>query len=195
MKRKIKCVLMFLCSFLVLSAQVDEKYLAGAVPEVNGKVVFQKTFELPELQKTDIYQRALAWANANFNDEMNAVVYVAEDESGFSCRGTENLVFKSTTWSLDEAKMIYQINVFPEDSLCRIEVKPISYTYDVSYKKEPEIYRAEEWITDKEAVNKKKLYRNNGKFRIKTIDFVEDVFNSIHTSLLSGKINLFRGNQ
>ena len=39
-------------------------------------------------------------------------------------------------------------------------------------------YKAEEWITDKEAVNKKgtKLYPRSGKFRRLTIDRVEEIF-------------------
>ena len=39
-------------------------------------------------------------------------------------------------------------------------------------------YRAEEWITDKEAVNKKgtKLYPKSGKFRRLTVDRVEAIF-------------------
>ena len=41
-------------------------------------------------------------------------------------------------------------------------------------------YKAEEWISDKEAVNKKgtKLYPRSGKFRRKTVDRVEEIFQS-----------------
>lgn len=33
----------------------------------------------------------------------------------------------------------------------------IRYEYNVSYQREPEKYTAEEWITDKFALNKKKI--------------------------------------
>ena len=41
-------------------------------------------------------------------------------------------------------------------------------------------YKAEEWITDEEALNKKqtKLLPRSGKFRVKTIDRVEEIFNA-----------------
>ncbi len=46
-------------------------------------------------------------------------------------------------------------------------------------------YKAEEWITDKEAVNKKgtKLYPRSGKFRRKTIDRVENIFEGFMDAL------------
>ena len=41
------------------------------------------------------------------------------------------------------------------------------------------LYKAEEWITDKLAVNKKgtRLYPRSGKFRRMTVDRVEAIFN------------------
>ena len=44
--------------------------------------------------------------------------------------------------------------------------------------KNGESYKAEEWISDAEAINKKgtKLYPRSGKFRIKTIDRIEEIF-------------------
>ena len=56
----------------------------------------------------------------------------------------------------------------------------IRYEYNVSYQREPEKHTAEEWITDKFALNKKKdkLNRGNGKFRRKTIDLADEMFKS-----------------
>ena len=59
----------------------------------------------------------------------------------------------------------------------------ISYDYDLSRK--PTHYSAEEWITDKYAVNKKhtKLYPVSAKFRRKTIDRKDFIFNKFNTLL------------
>ena len=42
------------------------------------------------------------------------------------------------------------------------------------------IFKAEEWISDKEALNKDKtkLYPKSGKFRRKTVDRVEEIFDA-----------------
>ena len=50
-------------------------------------------------------------------------------------------------------------------------------------------YKAEEWITDKVAVNKKgtKLYPRSGKFRRMTVDRVEEIFNGFVDVLTTKK--------
>lgn len=178
MKKMSFCLLGILVMMGEVFAQVDQKYLAGAVPEEDGKVVFKEEFKLPGLSKAQIYERALAWAKARYSEE-NQIPYTDAEKGVFSCRGNEDIVFKSSALSLDKTEIRYQLNVFCEDNLCEAELKTISYLYNVSYKSTPELYKAEEWITDKEAVNKNKLYRNNGKFRIKTIDLVDELFTSL----------------
>ena len=49
-----------LCMPALLHAQRDDsKYLAGAVPEVDGKVVFTKDFSIPGMSQDTIYSRLL----------------------------------------------------------------------------------------------------------------------------------------
>jgi len=51
-------------------------------------------------------------------------------------------------------------------------------------------YKAEEWISDKEAVNKKgtRLYPRSGKFRRMTVDRVEAIFNGFMDALSTMEI-------
>ena len=58
-------------------------------------------------------------------------------------------------------------------------INQISYYYQEDMEgKNGVTYKAEEWITDKEAINKAgtKLYPRSGKFRRKTIDRMEQIF-------------------
>ena len=63
----------------------------------------------------------------------------------------------------------------------------IYYNYDTERK--PIKYIAEEWITDKYAVNKKRtrLYPVSGKFRRKTIDRKDFIFNKFNALLNASK--------
>ncbi len=192
MKKIALLIVVFLSSLSLIYAQVDQKYLAGAVPEVNGKVVFSTTFALSGLSKADIYQRALEWAKVNYSDEENKVVYTDADKAVISCRGDEDLIFQESFLALDKSGMTYQLNIFCENTSCKVELKSITYTYNVANKPAPEIYKAENWITDKEALNKNKLYRNNGKFRMKTIDLKDEIFYSISIALKTGNSFNFR---
>jgi flavin reductase (DIM6/NTAB) family NADH-FMN oxidoreductase RutF len=173
-------------------AQVDRKYLSGAVPEVDGKVVFGESFDLPGLQQAEIYRRALAWANACYaHRDKNMIAYTSEEKFLISCKGNEELIFQDRALSLDKSDMNYQLNLYCENAQCRAEIKAISYKYPAVTGKGFDTYKAETWITDEEAVNKNKLYRTNGKFRIKTIDLVNDIYNSLAYALRSGEASDF----
>ncbi|MDR1120910.1 MAG: DUF4468 domain-containing protein [Dysgonamonadaceae bacterium] len=168
-----------------VQAQVDKKYLSGAVPEVNGKVVFSKLFELPGVQQPEVYKRALAWAEANYDKKGNRqLLYAGEEDFIISCRGNDEIIFHSRAFSLDKTDILYQLNIYSKDDSCQVEIKSIHYKYPGAAPDEFDVYKAETWITDKEAIRKKtKLYKINGKFRIKTIDLVEDIFNSLGKAL------------
>lgn len=169
----------------LLCAQDDTKYLAGAVPEKDGKVVFMKELNAPSLSTDEIYERMLDWATGFFKDENNRVVYSDKAKGNIAAVGQTMLVFQSTALSLDRSEMDYRVTMECDGSTCLMQVASIRYTYNVSYQREPEKYTAEEWITDKYCLNKKKnkLNRGNGKFRRNTIDFIDELFASASTAL------------
>lgn len=170
--------LLFIPSLLV--AQEDQKYLAGAVPEDGGKVVFIKEINAPSLSKDQIYDIMYMWAEKFFSEEGRRLVYSDKEKGDIAAVGEEYLVFQSTALSLDRSMMDYRVTVECENNAAKIKLTGIRYEYNVSYQREPEKYTAEEWITDKYALNKKKnkLNRGNGKFRRKTIDFADNMFES-----------------
>lgn len=173
-------LLFFLFIPSLLMAQEDQKYLAGAVPEDGGKVVFSKEISLPSLSKGQIYDVMYQWAEKFFSEEGRRLVYSDKDKGDIAAVGEEYLVFQSTALSLDRSLMNYRVTIECENNAANIKLTGIRYEYNVSYQREPEKYMAEEWITDKYALNKKKdkLNRGNGKFRRKTVDFAEEMFQS-----------------
>ena len=61
----------------------------------------------------------------------------------------------------------------------KMTVTKISYYYGFDNEgRNGESYKAEEWISDKEALNKAgtKLYPRSGKFRRKTVDRIDEIF-------------------
>ena len=98
----------------------------------------------------------------------------------------EWLVFKSGALALDRTQFNFQIYITTADGKADVSLMRISYDYDTE--REGGHYKAEEWITDKHAVNKKhtKLYPLSAKFRRKTIDRKDFIFNKFN-SLLNEK--------
>lgn len=168
-----------------LSAQEDNRYLAGAVPEKDGKVVFSKDVRLPGYSKDRVYDLMLEWANQQFNTPQRRVVYADREKGEIACVSEEFLVFSSTALSLDRTEVNYRVTVECENEACHVELTGIRYEYNVSYQREPEKYTAEEWITDKYSLNKSKtkLNRISGKFRRETINLADRTFESIASTL------------
>ena len=167
-------VLFCLCMPALLHAQRDDsKYLAGAVPEVGGKVVFTKDFSIPGMSQDTIYSRLLRWMDARLakNGNNSRVVFSDKEKGQIVGIGDEWIVFSSTALSLDRTKILYQLTVTCQPEKCVFEVEKIRF----NYREGKEKYTAEEWITDKYALNKSqtKLVRGLAKWRRKTVDFVD----------------------
>lgn len=169
----------------LLWAQDDAQYLAGAVPEENGKVIFTKEISAPSLSSDQIYDRMLAWAKDYFNTETSRVVYSDKSKGDIAAVGESYLVFANTALSLDRTLMSYRVTIECRNQDCIVKVNGIRYEYNVSYQREPEKYTAEEWIADKYALNKNKnkLNRGNGKFRVKTVNFINELFDKASAAL------------
>ncbi|WP_296122271.1 DUF4468 domain-containing protein [uncultured Bacteroides sp.] len=166
-----------LCLPAVLHAQGkdDSKYLAGAVPEVDGKVVFTKEFSIPGMSQDEIYERLLNWMDARLekNENTSRVVFSDKEKGQIVGVGDEWIVFSSTALSLDRTQILYQLTITCQPEKSILEVEKIRF----NYREGKEKYNAEEWIVDKYALNKTKtkLVRGLAKWRRKTVDFVDDL--------------------
>lgn len=153
----------------------DSKYLAGAVPEVDGKVVFTKEFSIPGMSQAEVFKRMNAWMEARLkkNENNSRVVYTNPEEGQIVGTGDEWIVFSSSALSLDRTKILYQLSVTCAPEKCLMEVEKIRF----NYREGKEKYTAEEWIVDKYALNKAKtkLVRGLAKWRRNTVDFVDDL--------------------
>lgn len=174
------------------STNPDAKYLIeGAVPEVDGKVCWQKTIEAPGKSAQQIYDillkqlsKMVTEENQLFEKSKVAIQDQVKHQLGATFH--EWLVFKNTALSLDRTVLNYQIIVNCSDGKADVQMTRVSYNYELE--RDPVYYTAEEWITDKVAVNKKrtKLTKLSAKFRRKTIDRKDYIFNKF-TALLNEK--------
>ena len=94
---------------------------------------------------------------------------------------------------LDRTRVYYQVNIYLQDEICDVEVTNIHYWYE-EQRDGGERYIAEEWITDDVALNKKKtkLVHEKGKFREKTIDLKDELFQSVAELLRKSRDEKFK---
>lgn len=97
-----KRILLFLlaCCPMLLCAQEDNsKYLAGAVPVVNGKVIFTEVIQASDMSKRQIYDALLKWAEKRFTPskgQKGRVAYFDEKKGQIACLGEEYLQLSAT---------------------------------------------------------------------------------------------------
>lgn len=175
----------------VEKANPDAKYLEpNAVPEIDGKVCWQTVIEAPGKSAQEIYdilKQQLIKMTQEPNQIKNSTLAV-HDSINYELGAVfhEWLVFKSAALSLDRTQFNFQLLITCTEGKADVRMTRITYDYDIERK--PAHYTAEEWITDKYAVNKKhtKIYPVSGKFRRKTIDRKDYIFNKF-TTLLNEK--------
>lgn len=169
----------------------DAKYLAGAVSEVDGKVVWQLDVDVPGKPATQIYDimlHAMTDLTKTENQlEGSCVALVNKQDHIIVANVKEWLVFKDNFISLDRAKLSYVLTAYCSDNHLKVKMSRISYRYEEDRRNNQDSrFSAEEWIADKVALNRKqtKLLPGSAKFRRKTIDRKDYIFNMIQQLVL-----------
>ncbi|MBR5655952.1 MAG: DUF4468 domain-containing protein [Prevotella sp.] len=169
---------------------VDPKYLAGAVPVVDGKVTFTLDKDIPGKSAQEIYDIVLATLEKMTKEEnqfkTSQVAVVNKQDHVIGARYKEWLVFQNTFLSLDRTIFNYTVIATCTDGHLNATISRISYAYEMDRGVNDGMEtKAEEWITDEFALNKKKdnLSKYSGKFRRKTIDRKDNIFETLLEAL------------
>ena len=170
-----------------VAANPDQKYLAGAVPVVDGRVEFRATIQAPGKNARQVYDIVKAYMEkmtTEKNQFEQSRIVIDEPESGRVIGSYQEwLVFKSTALNLDRTRLFFNLVAECSDGKADITLTRIHYLYEEE--RDPQTIKAEDWITDEQGLNRKKtkLARVSGKFRRKTIDRKDFLFNKF-TELL-----------
>ncbi len=165
------------------------KYLGNVVPEVNGEVVWEKTFNNSK-NADENYAAMLSFLTGMTQEEDqlkgSTISIVNKAEHKIVAHFEEWMVFTNSFLSLDRTRFIYTLVTECKDNQVYVKIFRISYWYE-EQRDGGERFKAEEWITDKYGLNKKhtRLAKISGKFRRKTVDRIEQIYNNIGVSLMA----------
>lgn len=190
----IASLLVTLISFAKVADEQDPKYGKGAVPvDENGMVCFSQSFDMPAgMTEDQCYELLLNWAKGRFAlPYANAGRILNEDAQAhrFIFHVDQMIHFKSTPLSADESKISYNYSVSVKDGKYTMKMTDIKYRYEEGREGGGKKFPAEDWITDKEAYNRKgtKFLKSTGKFRIKTIDLKDIMFQKAFEAVSDNK--------
>lgn len=185
----------------ILACQDASYYMQGAIKEIDGKITFTETIDVPGMSKDAIYNTLQQWASLRFmpnteNGMWNERNYfknrdyasINNDKASgtITIKGDEEWVFSSKTLSKDFTRAFYTLDITVTDGKVVFGMNNIFYKYEGSNN---EHMVAEEWITDSESITKdgKGLHRRFGKFRVRTIDVKDQLIADIKASLNKSK--------
>ncbi len=169
---------------------LDAPYLdPNAVTLNNGVVEWTETISAPGKTAEDLYQCTYQYLQELTNNEDqlegSKVALVNKEEHSIIANVKEWLVFSTNFLSIDRCKFSYILIAKCEEGKVTLTMSRLVYNYDLQGKSVT--YKAENWITNKEAVNKKgtKLQPISGKFRRKTIDRKNEIVKNLKFAILS----------
>ena len=162
----------------------DPKYLEGAITfDEQGKIVFDTEIEAPGKSAAQLYDLVFDYMSGLTQDKeskASRMALVNKDEHIIANTMDEWLVFSNSFISLDRTECKYNLIAKITDGKVSLSMNHINYIYEEGRQTGFKL-PAEEVIIDKVALTKKKndLARIFGKFRKKTIDRKDQIFNEI----------------
>lgn len=182
-----KYLITLFCTVIALTVAAQDgispKYGIGAVPvDNNGIVVFSQSYPIPQgMTPDDCYELLMNWAKGRFTKPYSYVGRILNEDSQthrFIFHVEELIVFKRTAIVADESRITYNFSVVVNKDSFTVKMSDIKYRYEEGREGGGKAFSAEEWITDDEAFNKKKtkFLKSTGKFRTKTIDLKNSLF-------------------
>ena len=168
-------------------ANKDARYLAGAVPEIDGEVAWERTYNTACDAVTN-YNKMLDYFTA-FTKQDNQlpeshVALLDKNEHKIAIAINEWLLFRSNFINLDRTEFDYTVLVECFGSKVHVKIYRLRYVYE-EHRDGGLRYTAEELISDRYALNKSKtkLVKKMSKFRRKTVDRMEEVLSDIDNYL------------
>lgn len=162
----------------------DPKYQEGAITfDEQGKIVFDTEIEAPGKSAAQLYDLVFDYMSGLTQDKeskASRMALVNKDEHIIVNTMDEWLVFSNSFISLDRTECKYNLIAKITDGKVSLSINHINYIYEEGRQTGFKL-PAEEVIIDKVALTKKKndLARIFGKFRKKTIDRKDQIFNEI----------------
>lgn len=170
------------------SKAVEPQYQTGTVPVVNGKVTFEETITAEGMTASEIEEKVNSWVARRFVKPtvIAAKCYESDKPHTTVVKSEEYIVFKKTAFVLNRPRIYYYLTITAEEGACKFNMSRITYWYDDEDEKGGIHMKAENWLTDEMAFDKKgNLKKFEGKFRRKTIDLknllVEELTNELAT--------------
>lgn len=186
-KTLLTIIAIIFASVVIAQTGSDPTYGFGTVPVKEGKVTFVREIACDGSNMAATFRTVSAYMKGRFVKPIVMSGKISESGTDMNIKASEKLTFKKTALVVDEAEISYSLGVSVSDDKCTLTFTDISYSYEEEREGGGQHFTAEEWITDEEAFNRSgsKMLKMTGKFRMKTIDLVNDIAARVEEAISS----------
>jgi hypothetical protein len=160
-------------------AQGHKGTVEKCAPEKEGKICYSDEVEIPDATKAGLFEAINAWAKKSFGKDI-----VLSNHSSNRAKGTVMVSSKVELLlnETDRTLIKYKMYITCLDGKYTVEVKEITYQYDVNKDKRLKMYKAEEVIADNGKGNRIAEIQDPVLFCNATYFFVESLFADVFSA-------------
>lgn len=176
MKNRIPTLFLLLCISITAFAQGHKGDVSSCAPMKAGKVCYQDTVHVNDMNQLQLFDIINKWAQTNYGKDVflsNVNANKAKGTIGISSK--VELILNET----DKTIIKYRMNITCHDNSYAAEVSNITYQYDPKNEKKYKNYSAESIIANNGASNTVSIIKDPKLFCNATFFFVENLFSDI----------------
>lgn len=174
----------------------DPKYLAGAFSNTNGKMYVERKLDVAELNAAQIHTVIGDWLKERYKGESDRIIEPTDKSASYIVQSSEKIRVKIGLFG-SNVNFVYNLLITYADGQCKFQFRGMRFSNNPFSKSPAEFVTAEEYLTEKNSLNKDKtkVSAGIGTYRMSVIDKIDEVASDAQKFVDISFKNLVRNNE
>lgn len=198
--KKLLFTLLFLFPALLFAQNTqdpsDPRYLDGAFNYNNGKMYVERKLDVAELNASQIKNVLGDWLKDRFKDENDRIIEPTDNSSAYIVQSSDKIRVKIGLFG-SNVNFVYNLLIKYDNAQCTFQFRGMRFSNNPFSKSPAEFVTAEEYLTDKNSLNKDrtKVSAGIGTYRMSVIDKIDEIALEAQKFIDISFKNLVRNNE
>ncbi len=174
----------------------DPKYLAAAFSYKNGKMYIERKLDVAELNAAQIKSVIGDWLKERYKGENDRVIEPTDQSDSYIVQASEKIRVKIGLFG-SNVNFVYNLLITYSDAQCILQFRGMRFSNNPFSKSPAEFVTAEEYLTEKNSLNKDKtrVSAGIGTYRMGVIDKADEIALDAQKFIDISFKNLVRNNE
>lgn len=174
----------------------DPKYLADAFSYKNGKMYTERKLDVAELNAAQIRSVIGDWLKERYKGENDRVIEPTDQSDSYIVQASEKIRVKIGLFG-SNVNFVYNLLITYSDAQCTLQFRGMRFSNNPFSKSPAEFVTAEEYLTEKNSLNKDKtkVSAGIGTYRMGVIDKADEIALDAQKFIDISFKNLVRNNE